>query len=268
MRFKKQSILWLFAISAATMFCMHCASMGPAKVQLQTTFEAMIPEGSESFSMDEEGALVYEEKGMKIVVKPMTDEKLNNMFPDASNKREASTNPFTYGNWIDPELGYTPIRFTVFVVKVFNYTKPKINLNPRVAVLKTGRGDALNSYVRDQKEDADRELRSVEDVGHALNFESYYVKARGSSGVDRERFEKRMGSVRQTLCVDGPVFKGDKKEGLLVFDPLDPGVRDVDLVLKDFILEYDANNWPAVKKDIVFSFGRVLAKERADKSKK
>ena len=244
--------LLLLAFLFISIVLIHCAALAPPKIQLQTTMQPLVPEGDENFSVQEDGELVYTEKGMKIVVKPMNDEKLNKMFPGISYKREASTNPYTYGNWIEPELGYTPNRFTVFVVKVFNYTKPKVNLDPRIAILKTDRGDLLHSYVRDQKEDADREIRSVEDVGHALNFESYYMQARGSSGVERQRFENRMGLVRQTLYVDGPVFKGDKKDGMLVFEPLDPGVKQIDLVLKDFVFEYDANNWPSVKKDIVF----------------
>ncbi|MBN1351116.1 hypothetical protein JXJ21_16970 [candidate division KSB1 bacterium] len=241
----------------------QCAALAPTKQLLITSMQPVVPENSELYSVSEDGALAYEEKGMKIVVKPMDDEKLNKMFPEISYKRDASTNPYTFGNWIDPELGYTPIRFTAFVVKVFNYTKPKINLDPRIAILQSGRGDKLYSYTRDQKEDADREIRSVEDVGSALNFESYYMKLRGSSGVERDRFEKRMGIVRQTLYVDGPVFKGDKKEGMLVFDPLDPGVKSIELVLKDFVFEFDATNWPKVKKDVVFKFSRELIKETA-----
>ena len=215
---------------------------GGAKAMLH----AVKPEATDTFEIDEQDFVYYDLKGLKIAVKPMSDEQLNNAFADISFKKEASTNPYTYGNWKDMDVGYTPNRFTVFVVKVINRTFPKVNLDPRKAVLVSNRGDQLESYGRDAKDEA------------AHNFEDYYLRLRGASGVEKARFEERMGLVRQTLYIDGPVFKGDTKEGMLVFDPLHASVKSIELTFQDFVLEYDANNWPAKTENFVFKFTREM----------
>jgi len=224
----------------------QCASLIPPSIKMESTLTPIVDETKTNLKMEEDGSLAYIADGMKIVVKPMTDEKLNKMFPDISNRKEASTNPYTYGNWVDMELGYTPNRFTVFVVKVFNYALPKINLDPLKAELTSSRGDKLLPYAREKKDSP----------GSDLNFESYYTKIKGASGVERNRFEERMGMVRKTLYTEGQVFKGDKRDGFVVFEPLDPSIKDVTLTLKEFVLQYDANNWPQKTINIVFPFKR------------
>jgi hypothetical protein len=203
---------------------------------------SLVPTQDERYTIEEDGFVAYDLGGLKISVKAMDDEGLNKLFPEISYKKEASTNPYTYGDLRDPELGYTPNRFTVFIVKVNNRTFPKVNLDPRKALLTSNRGDQLESYGRDAKDEA------------AHNFEDYYLRIRGASGVDKARFEERMGIVRQTLFTDGQIFKGDSKEGMLVFDPLHPAVKTLELTLVDFVLEYDANNWPSKTQDFVFKF--------------
>lgn len=228
----------------------QCATLAPPKIKLESTLTPVVNASETKYAPEEDGAIAYNLEGLKIVVKPMTDEKLNKMFPDISYKKEASTNPYTYGDWIDPDLGYTPHRFTVFVVKVFNYAQPKVNLNPLDALLVSKRGDRLLPYAREKKDNPTSDR----------NFESYYEKLKGSSGVETIRFEERLGMIRKTLFTDGPIFKGDKKDGFLVFDPLVEGIDEVTLTLKNFVLKYDANNWPQEKIDIPFSFKRELKK--------
>lgn len=241
-----------------TIFLFQCASLIPPSLKMESTLTPIVDQSNENMKMEEDGALAYVVDGMKIVVKPMTDDKLNKMFPDISYKKDASTNPYTYGNWVDPELGYTPTRFTVFVVKVFNYALPKINLNPLKAELTSSRGDKLAPYARDKKDNP----------GSEENFENYYMKVKGASGVERNRFEERLGMIRKTLYTDGQVFKGDKRDGFLVFDPLDPSIKEVTLTLKEFVTQYDANNWPQKTIDIVFSFNREWKAKAEEKSKK
>lgn len=228
----------------------QCATLAPPKIKLESTLTPVVSETDTKYALEEDDAIAYNLEGIKIVVKPMTDEKLNKMFPDISYKKEASTNPYTYGDWIDPELGYTPNRFTVFVVRVFNYARPKVNLNPLSAVLVSTRGDRLLPYAREKKDNPTSDR----------NFESYYEKLKGASGVETTRFEERLGMIRKTLFTEGPIFKGDKKDGFLVFDPLVEGIDEVTLTLKDFVLQYDANNWPQEKIDIPFTFRREMKK--------
>ena len=227
-----------------------CAGLAPPRVQVRSLLIPIPDKLAEGYAQEEDGTLIYQRQGMKLTVKFVSDQELNAAFPEHSNKGEASTNPYTYGNWIDPNLGYIPNRFTVFKVTVHNYTMPKINLNPANALLTSDRGDRLYAYVREAKE-----------IGH-LSFEDYYQERLGSSGVEQSRFDERMGLVRQTLYVDGKVFKGDMKEGFLAFAPLDPRVKEVQLTLKDFVLRYDANDWPSELIDLTFSFERRIEEEK------
>lgn len=231
-----------------------CPGMLPYGTKLECVLTPALPESDSTYVLESDGSVALNLDGLKITVRPMRDEELNKLFPEVSYRGEASTNPYTYGNWVDPELGFTPQRFTVFLVRLYNYTKPKVNLNPWQAVLLTDRGDELHSYGRDAKDPA------------VKNFYDYYKRITGASGVEQRRFEERMGLVRQTLYVDGPVFKGDKKEGYLVFDPLDPEVREVTLVFRGFVLQYDANNWPAKTTDLSFRFKNELVRVSQNRS--
>jgi hypothetical protein len=241
----KRTLVATATIAAVSLAGMSCAGLSPGKKVLRSELKPTPEMAQGEYAVKPDGEVVYDLKGLKISVKPLTDEQLNKMFPERSYKKEASTNPYTYGNWVDPDLGYTPNRFTVFLVKVQSITYPKVNLDPAQVYLETDRGDILYAYGRDDRD------------GTKYNFESYYMALRGASGVEKARFEERLGIVRQTLYVNGPVFKGDLKEGFLVFDPLDPKVKRVTLVLKDFVLEYSANDWPSKKEDIKFVFDRV-----------
>jgi hypothetical protein len=254
-RFK---LIFFLIMMMCGIWLIQCASLVPPTIKLESVLTPLVDENDQSYTLEEDGAVSYNLEGLKISVKPMTDEKLNKMFPDISFQKEASTNPYTYGNWIDRDLGYTPNRFTVYVVKIFNYAQPKVNLDPLKAVLTSKRGDRLLPYAKDQKDSP----------GSERNFESYYEKIKGSSGVERIRFEERMGIVRQSLFTEGQIFKGDKKEGFLVFDPLDETVEEVTLTLREFVLRYDSNNWPQDKIDISFTFKRELKKIVEKKGKK
>lgn len=250
-------LIGISLIVLSIIFMIQCATLVPPSIDLESKLIPIANDSDEKYALEEDGEVSYNLEGLKIAVKPMTDEKLNKMFPENSYQEEASTNPYTYGNWIDPDLGYTPNRFTVFLVKVFNYAQPKVNLDPMNSVLTTDRGGRLLPYARDQKDSP----------GNERNFESYYEKIKGSSGVERNRFEERLGLVRQTLFVEGQIFKGDKKDGFIVFDPLDENIKEVNLKLRDFVLKYDSNNWPQEKTDISFIFKRELNKIIEEKEK-
>ena len=228
-----------------------CAGLAPPRVQVRSLLIPITNELGEGYSQEEDGTLVYQRGGMKVTVKFIGDEELNAAFVEHSNKGAASTNPYTYGNWVDPDLGYIPNRFTVFQVTVHNHTEPKVNLNPAEILLVSDRGDRLFAYVREAKE-----------IGH-LSFEDYFRERMGSSGVEQNRYDERMGLIRQTLYFDGKVFKGDTKEGFLAFDPLDPRVKKVQLILKDFVLAYDASDWPSELIDLTFPFDRLIEEKTA-----
>lgn len=209
-----------------------------------------------NYSVSQDGmSVIYNAKNWKIEIRYMSDYQLNNFeFPEDSKMGEYSGNPYTYGNWIDPKLGYTPTRFTVFKVSVYNYTGTKLNYNPELTTLFTNRGDELKAYAREKKN------------AKNMSMEEYFTKRKGKSGMEDDVFETRMGIVRRTLFYFGkPIYKGDNRDGLLVFDPVDESVNQIKIEIKKFILSYDENNEPNEFKDLVFYFKQ---KEVSDEAKK
>lgn len=196
----------------------------------------------------------FDRKDFKVEVKYISDYQLNNFeFPEQSSNGYYSTNPFTYGNWVDPELGYTPNRFSVFKVTIYNYSASKINFDPENAILETERGDRLICYGREEKSSRNQSL------------EAYFKKQKGTSGVDDDVFESRMGIIRRTVHFLGkPVFKNEVRDGLIVFDPLADDAGKIKLTFKDFILGYDENNQPSNFATLQFYFDRVAMDVKQD----
>ncbi|MCX6138931.1 MAG: DUF4159 domain-containing protein [Ignavibacteriales bacterium] len=192
-------------------------------------------------------SVIYDRKDFKIEVKYMNDYQLNNYeFPEQSQAGQFSTNPFTFGNWVDPATGFTPQRFSVFKVTMYNYAASKVNLDPENCILRTDWGDNLNSYGREEKN------------SRYLSLEAYFKRRKGTSGVDDDVFESRMGIIRRTVHYLGkPVFRGEVRDGLIVFDPLSNEVDQLRLDFKDFILGYDENNTPSEFGNYSFYFKRV-----------
>ncbi|MCK9410068.1 MAG: hypothetical protein M0R68_13150, partial [Bacteroidetes bacterium] len=196
---------------------------------------------------EDKRTISYDRKDFKVEIKYMSDYQLNTFeFPEQSVNGYYSTNPFTYGNWVDPELGFVPNKFTVFKVTVYNYTASKINFDPENAFLESERGDKFYCYGREEKS------------SRYLSMEAYYKKRKGTSGVDDDVFESRMGTIRRTVHYLGkPVFRNDVRDGLIVFDPLADDAGKIKLILKDFILGYDENNQPSEFTTLNFFFDRT-----------
>lgn len=222
----------------------------PQKVEYEIVpdLEMLKMVGDTSYYIGKDSMTIVFDKGtFKVEIKYMSDYQLNNFeFPEESKGGIYSTNPYTYGDWVDPELGYTPNRFTVFKVSIYNYTAPKINFDPENAILLSDRGDKFIAYGLEAK------------TSKFHSIEEYYRARKGSSGIDEDVFEARMGIARRTMLTYGrPLYKGDNREGLIVFDPLSEGVERVKVVLKNFIVGYDENNMPSDFIDINFYFKRV-----------
>jgi hypothetical protein len=170
------------------------------------------------------------------------------MFPEDSSDGPFSTNPYTYGDWLDPLLGHTPNRFTVFRVTVRNDIYAKVLLDPIAALLNTDRGEVLHSF-------------GIPSYSPNRSFERYYRGIRGQSGNEFYRFDTRMVNVRSSAFLeDTKVFKGESYSGLLTFSPLEEEVERVQLVLEDFVLKFDASDQPLETVDIFFDFDRTISK--------
>lgn len=213
--------------------------------------------GDTNYFVAKNGVVVgYDARNWKIELRYMPDYQLNTFeFPEESKAGIFSANPFTYGNWIDPALGYTPRRFSVFKVTILNYTASKLNFDPEISILQTDRGDAFNAYGREQKN------------AKYLSIEEYYKKRKGTSGIDEEVFESRMGIARRTMLYYGkPIYKGDSRDGLVIYDPIIDEVEKLKITIPKFVLGYDENNEPTDFIDLNFFFKQIpLDKENIGK---
>lgn len=230
-------------IALGTLFLSGCSYFLLQDIFIPMNFVAADSTVTDSSYSIDGRTWVWQSDGVKIEVEQLTDPMLNALFPEISNKGEFSTNPYTYGNWMDMEKGYTPAKFTVFNIRVFNYTQPKVELDPRKIELRLDNGGVLKSYGLDQYDDPP-------------NMERYLIANQGSSGNERRRFKDKIGKAKQTMFILDPVFKGKTTEGLIVFDPLPPEIKTLDVVLRDVVLKYDANDWPFDVRTLVIPFKR------------
>ena len=233
-------LIWAVALCGLLSGCFLFPTAVKRETLLLPVIESAATEGA--YSMQENGAISWELAGLRLEVEHMTDAKLNTLFPDESGRGKYSTNPYTYGDWIDTRLGYTPNRFTVFKVSIFNRTLPKVMLDPLAAVVQTDQGQFLRAY-------------GITSSSPHGNFENYYRSQRGQSGNEFYRFELRMGMVRSYNYEEGqPIFKGENYGGFIVFDPVYPETEEVVLTLKDFVLRFGAFDKPVEKRDLRFVF--------------
>jgi hypothetical protein len=203
---------------------------------------------AERYIVEDDGVVTHSLSGLRIRVEYMTDEALNDEFPDDSNKGPFSTNPYTYGDWVDPLLGHIPNRFTVFKVTVSNDTYAKVLLDPIAAELHTDQGEILHSF-------------GIPSYSRHESFERYYRAIRGQSGNEFYRFDTRLGNVRSSAYLeDTRVFKGESYSGMLAFAPLDEEVDLVQLILEDFVLKFDASGQSLETVDVLFDFDRHINK--------
>jgi len=224
----------------------------PPEIRYSSECVPVITSNDPAYSIDEEtNTISYDLGGSTIAVKYMTDKELNALFPEESSQGYYSTNPYTYGNWVDPDLGYTPNRFTIFEVSIINRSFAKMSLDPRECVLYTDLGEVYHSYTT-----------SVAAAKYGKSFENYYKTRRGQSGNEHYRYEMRLGMVRgKNYGLDEMIFRGDSYSGLVTFDPLRPEVKKVRLVLNDIVYRFDAFNRPSDTITISFDFNRVIKKE-------
>ena len=241
---------------AASLLTVHCSFLREAIYPERYDRVVSLRPGEQvrqDITVGEGGLVTWELEGLRIAVEHMTDHDLNAMFPNESNQGQYSINPYTYGDYVDPALGYVRTRFTVFRVTVTNQDFAKVAMQPLRSQLTTNRsGEVLAAY-------------GVLAGSASRNFESYYRALKGPSGNEDYRFNMRMGLVRtNNYAVDEEIFKGEQYSGFLVFDPLEDEVTDVHLHLKDFILKFNAFGKPLETSDVSFAFRRTVEQQVLD----
>ncbi len=199
-----------------------------------------------SYTSDDAASITFAMEGLRIKVEPLSDDQLNALFPQDSSRGRFSTNPYTYGDWIDPLKGYRPKRFTVFRVTVVNDIYAKVLLDPIKSYLLTDQGEKLYAF-------------GIPASAPYESFEQYYRGLRGQSGNEFYRFDLRMGNVRSSAYLeDQLVFKGESYSGLIAFRPLQDKVESVEMVLRDFIFKFDASGQPLESLDVALSFEHTV----------
>ena len=217
-----------------------CAGLIPKDLKYTVHMEPVLPEGRRDYFVDvEDSSFVFSKEGVLVKVRHMTDDELDRRFPPLFDGRHV--NPYRH-NMKDPETGYIPPRFTVFEVTVVNLTYAKVEFDPAKAVLLTDTGEEHKYY--------DPGRQGAGPLG-GNTFAKYYKTELGISGNEKEIALERMGIVYKTIYHrERPVFKGDQRSGMLVFDPLRKENQEIALSISDFVLSFDASGNPESTVDI------------------
>jgi hypothetical protein len=228
------------ALGVAVGLLATCAALPVRREHLvRLSFEP--PDQTDYAVAELDSAAVYRRDGLTVTVRHLTKQALNAEYPEESAAR-INVNPFTYGTRIDNDLGYAPDRFTVFEIDINNIGLAKVAFQPLLTRMHTGRGDRLEPWVARKADGAD-------------SFEQYYRARRGVGGNDQDWFRTRMGIVTRELCCETvPIFKGQRHTCKLVFDTLHPGVYQLLLELRNFVMSYRADGLPGDVVDLSFPF--------------
>ena len=243
-----QKVVNWVSVICVGLFAVGCIIF-PPKIHYNSYMNpTALPEDTESYRTDEDGSISYVAEGLRVRVDYLTDAELNALLPEDSGRGEYSTNPYTYGNDIEGDVGYVPNRFTVFRVSVFNQTYAKVEFDPLDVDLVTDQGETKHAY-------------GIPSTSPNSSFERYYRGIRGQSGNEFYRFEVRMGHVRSLgYAEDQPVFKGETYSGLIAFEFLDSEVKKVRFVLPEFALKFDEFGGVIEAVDCQFDFDRHIEK--------
>ena len=188
--------------------------------------------------VSDDGTVLFVQERLEVGVRPQTDAELNRLYPMYSKGGIESINPYTYGDWKDPETGTTPQRFTIFLLKVKNYSYPKVQIDPLKISLIAANG---------------REYPALD----PLKFDEYYRPyATAYSGNLYDRYEERKDLFASSRYASEPVFSGQEAQGFLVFPALHPEVQELRLKLEDVAIRFDFRGDPIEVLNLEYLFFR------------
>ena len=196
-----------------------------------------------NMTVKDDGSISYIYERLEINLRPVSDEELNRQFSAHSTEGAESTNPYTYGNWKPMGDTHTPQRFTVFGLKVKNYTYPKMRVDPY----------KLELVSENRRQYSALTLETL--LGY---YRAFSVAQAGNPYV---RFTDRKDILRRTLYPDKRMlFSGQEEEGFIVFPKLDDDVKDFSVTLRDVVLRFDYQDIPVEKTALTFHFHREIYK--------
>lgn len=186
--------------------------------------QPQIWEDTPSYYVDPvDSSMVWSKGGVVVKIRHLDDKALNEQF-------DPKVNPYTFGDWIHPELGYTPPLWTVFHVTIINRTRERVELDPTSTTLEFDTGEVYYS-------------RQGAGVWYSSEefFDYSYVRWSGRDGntayfanFDRNDIWRRTEFLREK-----PIKKGGKYGGMLTFPPLPKDARSMTLRVDGFILAFD-----------------------------
>jgi len=169
----KRKIVITLLVALPFLMAVNCF-IYPPDIRYNSYLMPNVSSNDPAYSIDKDtGAVVYDLGVSSIEIEYMQDAELNQMFPVESIQGYYSTNPYTYGNWISPDIGYIPNRFTAFRVSITNRTFAKMRIDPVEALLITDLGENFHSYTV-----------SIAAARYGNSFENYYKSILGQSGND------------------------------------------------------------------------------------
>lgn len=192
--------------------------------------------------ISDDGTVTFIKGRLEISVRPVTDEELNRQFSGYSKRGISSTNPYTFGDWKDPELDRIPSRFTVFRLRVKNYRYPKMWVDPMKAAIVAQNG---------------REYHPLD----LSQLEEYYLTyVTGYAGNQYAYYQERMDILKSSLYAGDPIFSGQEAEGFVVFPTLHYDVDHIRLGLQNVVLRFDFRNEPIERIEVEYRFERDIGR--------
>lgn len=204
--------------------------------------ETVAPEAG----VTEEGEARWGRDGIEVRIKALSHEELDRQFASRSAAGRYSTNPYTFGDTRFWDGKAERERFTVFRLSVTNEGFAKVKVDPARMVLRTADGQELWPMGLEQ-------------------LQAYYrAYVTGYEGNAYARYQERIDVLRRTMYQNEEIFRGQRKDGYVVFPLLPPRVSAVSVVVEDVVLRFDARGEPVETVEIGFPFRRDVGRLYGD----
>ena len=237
------------SILAAAAFLLGCGHyLIPGRFQpLEVAQQQTDIQGS-SMQILDDGTVTFVQNRLEVSVRPMTDEEINRQFPAESTNAsgpadELPSNPFTYGNWIDPRTGKAPQRLSIFKITVKNYEYPKVKFDPLTVTVESANGRIYYPW-------------------GGYDIEEYFRRFPiAFNGLGWVRYDARKDLYSRTKYPDDEFcFSGQEVEGYVVFSKVHDDVAEIAVEIPGFGLRYNFRNEPIETIDLSFRFKRDIKK--------
>ncbi len=236
----------ILAAAALLLGCGHY--LVPGRFQpLEVAQQQTDVQGS-SMKILDDGTVTFIQNRLEVSVRPMTDQEINRQYPAQSTNAsgpadELPSNPFTYGNWIDPRTGTSPQRLSIFKITVKNYEYPKVKFDPLTVTVESANGRHYYPW-------------------GSYDVEEYFRRfPLAFNGLGYLRFDERRDIYNRARYPDDDFcFSGQEVEGYVVFSKIHDDVAEIAVEIPQFGLRYNFRNEPVETIDLRFRFKRDIKK--------